>query len=210
MSVVAAPKNLVHGLHGVSWEEYLRLRQVPENRQLRMCYFEGTLELTSPSHPHEEMGTLIELLIFDWCDEHGLNIVPGGATTLKRGDLQYAVEADKSYHLQTADALRPGADLDLRIDPPPDLIVDVDITSSSRHRLPIYAALGVRELWIWRWDRLVVSGVTPVGDYAELGESVVLSGFPLAEARRLLAMWPTTSAVDLHRQFVSYLRDRAK
>jgi hypothetical protein len=82
-----------------------------------------------------------------------------------------------------------------------------DSAASSVPRLPIFAALGVPEVWRWRNNRLHILRLE--GDqYAERSESRVLPGFPFDEALRLIAARATMSETALMREFRERVRQR--
>ena len=96
-----------------------------------------------------------------------------GSTTYKREDLERGFEPDASFYIRNAERVRGKSRIDLDVDPPPDLVVEVDITNPSLDKLPIYARLGVPEVWRYDGERLTVFGLRGEG-YAEVAESSVL------------------------------------
>lgn len=171
-------------LEGVSWEVYLYLRQLQENRNVRMTYDEGSLELMSPSKLHERIAELMGRMIAVWTEERGIRIQGCGAVTFQRQPK--GLEPDRCYYIQNEKAVRRHDELDLERDPPPDLVVEIDVTSPSRSRLPIYAALGVPEVWWWRSEALKFFRLEG-GEYLERENSGALPGFPRQAAEALLA-----------------------
>lgn len=163
-------------LRDVSWDLYCQLRSSDERRNVRMTYCEGVLEIMSPSRIHERLTHLISRLVEAWAAEHNLELDCGGATTMQREDLERGLEPDNSYYVQHAEQMRDRDDLDLQIDPPPDLVIEVDITSSSRGRLPIYAKLGVHEVWRCNARTLKFYQLNELGEYQEISDSVVFPG----------------------------------
>jgi len=97
----------------------------------------------TPLMPHEHWNRLIEHLIFVLAEELNLEIYPTGSTTFKRLNQARGAEPDSSFYIQNAGSKR---EIDLTQDPPPDLVVEIDITSSSLNRFQIYATLGVPNL----------------------------------------------------------------
>jgi Uma2 family endonuclease len=108
--------------------------------------------------------------------------------------------------LQNEAAVRERDELDLERDPPPDLVVEVDLTSPSRGRLPLYQEIGVSEVWIWRADELTVHVLTNAGVYEERSASDALPGFPLETAAELLHQRHTTDETELMLQFRAAVR----
>ncbi len=134
-------------LHGISWQTYKRLlSELGDHRASRLAYDQGMLEITMPSDHHEIYKKLLERMIETLTEELGLPAKSFGSTTLNRDDLERGAEPDSCYYIQHVDQIE-GRHMDLGTDPPPDLIVEVDISSPSGRRLEIYRQLGVPEIW---------------------------------------------------------------
>jgi len=133
--------------HDLSWSAYEQiLRALGESRSSRLTYDEGTLEITMPLEEHESAVRLIELFIWILVEELDLQIKTMGSTTLNRPDLQKGAEPDNCYYIQNQSQVA-GRKVDLNQDPPPDLIVEVDITHTDINKLNLYATMGVPEFW---------------------------------------------------------------
>ncbi|HUY93593.1 MAG TPA: Uma2 family endonuclease [Pirellulales bacterium] len=172
-------------LSNIPWDVYETLRNQDENRHIRMTYVRGILEMMSPSKRHERVASILGRLIEAWTEVKGLGIQSCRMTTFKRQDLQSGLEPDNCYYLQHEPQVRNRDELDLSIDPPPDLAVEVDVSSSSLDRLPVYAAIGVPEVWRWRREQIQVHRLE--GDcYRTFDSSQTLAGFPIGEAADLL------------------------
>jgi Uma2 family endonuclease len=141
--------------HNISWQNYQQiLAALGQTRSSRLIYDQGTLEITMPLEEHESATRLIELFIRILVEEMGLKIKTMGSTTLNRDDLKRSAEPDNCYYIQNQPQVA-GKKVDLNEDPPPDLIVEVDITHSDINKLSFYASMGVQEFWryngeIWR------------------------------------------------------------
>jgi len=134
-------------LENVRWETFVELSEQRRGSVPRMTFDEGVLELMSPLRQHENIGRLIGRLVETYTEVHGIEIQSVASTTFKRRDLQKAFEADESYYLQHAEQIRPKEEIDLMIDPPPDLVIEIEITSSAIRKLKLFAAMGVPEVW---------------------------------------------------------------
>ncbi|WP_071189023.1 Uma2 family endonuclease [Trichormus sp. NMC-1] len=133
--------------HNISWSAYEQiLAALGESRSSRLIYDQGTLEITMPLEEHEVATRLIELLIRILVVEIGLKIKTMGSTTLNRSDLERSAEPDNCYYIQNQSKVA-GRKVDLNEDPPPDLIVEVDITHTDINKLDLYASMGVPEFW---------------------------------------------------------------
>ncbi|TRU21448.1 MAG: Uma2 family endonuclease, partial [Microcystis aeruginosa Ma_QC_B_20070730_S2] len=143
----------------LSWLSYRQILQaLGENNRAHLFYDRGTLEITMPLEEHEFYRELIGRFIYFLVSEFGLKIKSMGSTTLAREDLERGAEPDNAYYIQNQ-AKVLGKRINLTEDPPPDLVVEVDITHTDINKLALYARLGVPELWrfngqIWRIYRL--------------------------------------------------------
>lgn len=138
-------------LHNVGWQTYQTLlADMGEHRSARLAFDRGTLEIKMPSKLHELINRLLERIVTTLTEELGMNILSLGSTTFSYEALEQGFEPDSCFYIQNADRVHPEDDTPPQ-DFPPDLVVEVDITSSSRSRLNIYKAIGVPE--IWRYNR---------------------------------------------------------
>src|SRR5206468_4924994 len=130
------------------------------------AYDRGTLEIMSPTTKHERYNRTIALLVEILAEELGIDVVSLGSSTFKRGDLERGFEPDSCFYIKNAERIIDKDELDLTVDPPPDLVIEVDITSGSLPKFPIYGQLGVTEIWRYDGRRLYIYQL--VGDsYAE-------------------------------------------
>ena len=145
-------------LHGVSWETYERLLvDFAESHAAHFAYDRGMLEIRVPSAKHEEANRTMALLIEMLALELDVSVRNLGSTTFKREDLARGFEPDTCFYIQSAQRILGKDELDLSVDPPPDLVIEIDTTHPSLDKLPIYAAIGVPE--IWRYDGHTVTVV---------------------------------------------------
>ena len=135
-------------MHGVSWQTYQRLlADRGERCGVLLAYDRGTVELRMPSQEHEWVKTTLSQIVEAVAFARDLHYRSLGSTTFGREDLARGFEPDACFYLDHAYALAPDRPLDLTVDPPPDVVIEVDITRSSLDKLPIYAALRVPEVW---------------------------------------------------------------
>lgn len=161
-------------LPGISWETYQALvRDLESQPSRRLIYDNGMLEIFMPLPPHERykcwMGRFVEIVT----EELEVEICSLGACTWNRKDLAKGVEADECYYIQNESVIRGRMAIDLMIDPPPDLAIEIDITSPSIPRLPIYQALGVPEIWRFDGEKVVFLALNN-GEYQEIEQSIAL------------------------------------
>jgi Uma2 family endonuclease len=131
----------------LTWQRYQQISQaLGARRSARLTYDQGTLEITTPHEEHEFAAELIGIFIRILVAELGLKIKSMGSTTLDREDLERGAEPDKGFYIQSQPLVQ-GRNVDLKTDPPPDLVVEVDITHSDIDKLRLYESLGVPEFW---------------------------------------------------------------
>ena len=175
METVQSPAEQRVLLENVSWETYGSLLSGRgEKRVPRFTYDRGILEVMSPSSEHESISYYVGLLIALVAEETGVDVYGVGSTTFKRADAQRGFEPDACFYIRNAEQVRGKARIDLDADPPPDLVVEVDITSPSLDKLPIYAQMGVSEIWRHDGNALSFFALSDSG-YSEVEKSVVLS-----------------------------------
>ena len=141
-------------LHGISWKGYLQiLDALPQTRAARLTYDDGVLEITVPLEIHEFSRCLIECFIRTLVELMGLRIKTMGSTTMNYPNLKKGAEPDNAYYIQNQPLVK-GRQVDFKQDPPPDLVVEVDITHTDSAKNKFYAKLGVPEFW--RFDGRVL------------------------------------------------------
>jgi Uma2 family endonuclease len=161
-------------LKGIHWNTYQALvRDLESQPSRRLTYDNGSLEIWMPLPPHESykrwLGRLVEIVT----EELDIEIRSLSASTWSREDLAKGVEADECYYIQNEAVIRGKMAIDLTVDPPPDLAIEIDITSPSLPRLPIYRALGVPEVWRFDGSRLQLLSLID-GEYREVTTSIAI------------------------------------
>lgn len=140
--------------HHLSWDDYLAmLAAVGDNRSARITYDKGKLEITMPLQAHEFAGEMIALFIRILVEEFELEVMSMGSTTLNYPKLEKGAEPDKGFYIQNHH-LVAGKTVDLAEDPPPDLVVEIDITHTDIDKLAMYAAMGIKEFWRFDGEHL--------------------------------------------------------
>ncbi len=165
-------------IHNLSWQEFEQvLAELGEQRNTRIAYYRGTLEIMSPlalhERPHRIIADIVKAILNvqerDWEDF--------GSTTLKQPEIA-GVEPDTCFYIQNASRVRGCRDMDLAVYPPPDLAIESDVT--SRTALDAYEALRVPEVWIYR-NRTLKIYLLQNGDYIESSVSLIFPNLPIAE-----------------------------
>lgn len=163
-------------LYDVSWETYESLLADHEDRSSpRFTYDRGVLEITSPSAEHEELNDTFKLLVYVLAEGMDLEVRGFGSTTFRRRGMKRGFEPDSSFYIQSLERISGKTKLDLRFDPPPDLVIEIDITSPSLDKLPTFAAIGVPEVWRYDGSRLTIYRLEKKA-YVTSAESVALAG----------------------------------
>jgi Uma2 family endonuclease len=136
-------------LRGLSWDAYLQiLNALPQSRGSRLTYDDGVLEITVPLELHEFSGRLIECFVRAMVELTGQKIKTMGSTTMNYPNLKKGAEPDNAYYIQNQPLVK-GRNVDFSQDPPPDLVVEVDITHTYIAKNQFYASLGVPEFWLF-------------------------------------------------------------
>ncbi len=193
-------------LHGISWQTYLALRDSTENEHVRMTYQAGELTMTSPSKTHEQYASLIARLVDAWTEEMDIDIQSCRTATFKREDLQRGLEPDNCYYVANERLVRSKTELDLAVDPPPDLAMEIDLGGKTVDKLLMYAAFGVPEVWRFDGRNLQVFGLGEDGRYRLQVSSPSFPGLPPAEIEGVLRKLGTASETALVRSFRQWIR----
>ncbi|MBE7384526.1 MAG: Uma2 family endonuclease [Leptolyngbya sp. SIO1E4] len=144
-------------LHDVSWSEFEAiLEELGEHRSTRIAYDNGLLEIMAPLPEHEYFKQSISIAIEDIAEVLEQDYESYGSTTWRQHVKQAGLEPDNCFYFQNEARIRGKLNFDLSHDPPPDLALEIDITSKSLNRFPIYARLGVPELWCYDNGTLTV------------------------------------------------------
>jgi Uma2 family endonuclease len=150
------------------------------------------------------LGRLIEVVT----EELNIPIQSAGSTTFEREDLECGLEADDWYYIRNEPLIRAKRAVDLAIDPPPDLAVEIDISRSSLNRMGIYAAIGVPEVWRFDGVTLRVYHLTADGDYVEADHSQHFPFVPLGELANFLHQRTQMDETSLVRSFRQWVREQ--
>ncbi|MUG97123.1 Uma2 family endonuclease [Scytonema sp. UIC 10036] len=165
--------------HDVSWQEFEAiLEELGEHRVSRLAYSRGTLEIRMPLPKHEKTKVLIGDLVKILLEELSMDCEPFGSTTFKREDMVQGVEPDDSFYIQNYARMIGKDRIDLTVDPPPDLAIEVDVTSKTQ--LDVYEALSVPELWRYEDGKLQIN-ILQHGKYVESQISQIFPDLPIFE-----------------------------
>ncbi len=136
-------------LPNISWQTYeTMLVDMGDHGSVRLVYDQGILEIRMPSDIHEAINRLLARIVGVLAEELNLPLKEFGSVTLNRRDIKKGAEPDSCFYIQNADRIR-GNRIDISVDPPPDLIIEVDITNSSARSFGVYQTLGIPEVWLY-------------------------------------------------------------
>lgn len=195
-------------LAGISWDLYEQLRENEENWHIRMAYDNGRLELMSPSSSHESVTKLIARLVEAFTAELAIPLRSLRSNTWKRREMGKGCEADECYYLLNHQRVKGRLNVDLSVDPPPDLVIETEVSRSIVSKLPIYAALGVPEIWRWRKNGLAAYSLAADGKYVAREFSLNL---PMLRVKDLEPFLDFELAADERawiRTFQAWVRER--
>jgi Uma2 family endonuclease len=166
-------------LENVSWKEFEAiLEELGEHRGTRIAYSHGTLEIMAPLPEHEKPKDIISDLVKILLDESGIDWEPYGSTTFRRQDKAAGIEPDACFYIQNASRMIGAERIDLAIDPPPDLAIEVDVTSQTQ--VSAYEALQVPEIWRFTNQQLQIF-IFKNGTYIKSVTSPTFPNLPIAE-----------------------------
>ena len=198
---------------GVDWDAYVALADDPAHARFKFTYDEptGRLEVEMPNgYVHEVVADALGLLIAAFARERGLRTKSTGSLSLRRRR-RGGADGDRSFYITNFDRRPPWGTNLLNLaagQTPPDLVIEVDVTSPSPgvSKLPIYARLGVPEVWVWRDDEIVCRRLAEGENYEVVTDSVELLGFPLAFAAELIRDRPDAGDGELQDALAARLR----
>lgn len=204
-TLLVPPDEIIH-LSGISWKTYETLLEELSARRLRLTYNRGNLEIMAPSPEHELSKEVLGRFVETLAEELEVKIYPLGSTTFKQPELS-GVEPDKCFYIRNIAVVRGKRRLNLTEDPAPDLMVEIDVTSSSQNRLQVYADLGVAEVWIYNGESLVVNQLQK-GTYITSQTSQFFANLPISDIAIFLQQAETVDYLELVKAFRSWVRSQ--
>jgi Uma2 family endonuclease len=203
-TLIQSPDRVV--LKNISWQSYQSLIiDFEREPAMRLTYDRGTLEIRMPLAPHETYKKILGRLIETATEELNLEIRSLGSLTCSREDLAKGLEPDQCYYIQNEAMVRGVEQIDLAKFPPPDLAVEIDITSSSLDRFSIYAALKVPEIWRYDGQLLVIYGLVG-SEYIIQDSSIALPQLKTTDILQFLSLSTSIGENNLVKQFRQWLR----
>lgn len=191
-ALVAVPDEQRMLLHGVSWKEYVILRELMDRPGLRMTYLAGALELMMPSPEHELWKTNIARFIELYAHIKRIDLYGYGSTTFKREAKERGAEPDECYLVDKA------------LQDFPEIVLEVIHTSPLLNKLDVYAGFGVAEVWVFRDGAFNLFALAAAaGGYVAVERSALLPAIDFAIVARYAVRKDTPIAL---REFEDELR----
>jgi Uma2 family endonuclease len=182
------------------------LRAFAHRRAIRITFDRGRLEIMSPLHEHESDADMLGRMVVTLTEELGLPLKAGGSSTLRRRRRRRGLEPDRCYWIAQEARVRGKRRIVLSVDPPPDLAIEVDVTSSSLDRMAIYAALGVPEVWRLDGQTLAFHVLGAGAVYTLVNHSLSFPQVTPGDLIGFLALRATLDENEVIRQFRVWIR----
>jgi Uma2 family endonuclease len=176
--------------HGVSWEEYERtlLELEAAGSNAHVTFDNGEMEIMTNGDLHERAKKALARLLETYALEADIPITGLGQVTCRRRDLLKGLDPDECYYVHTPPPPTPegSAPLDLVAYAPPDLAIEIEVSQSSVPKQPIYAGLGIAEVWRYDGERLVLLRLTAEGKYIRADRSLAFPALPIDRLKQFL------------------------
>ena len=193
----------------VSWNFYRAMLREFDEQPSRINYDRGTLEIMTLSLEHESLKAVIGLMMGLLAIHLKVRVKHGGSTTLKRLTKKKGLEADQCYWVGNEPAVRTKKRIDLRVDPPPDLVIEIDVMHAVVDREKIYAALGVPEMWVLGRDANLAAFALVQGAWQPIEHSRSFPFLRVADLNSFVARIGVDDDTTVLADFADWLRKSA-
>ena len=207
MTLASPPIEQQFLLEDADWELYEAILERVGDRHIFVTYDRGRLELMSPSYKHDKRGRRIALIINILAEELQIPIEGGGSTTFRRQDLDKGLEPDECFYVQNVNRIVGKSEIDLSLDPPPDLAIEVEISRRMIKRVPIYESMGVPEIWRDDGKQVRVFQLGTDGHYHQTECSASFPMMPLEQIERLLELANCMDQMNWTRTVRKWIRE---
>jgi Uma2 family endonuclease len=194
-------------LRDVGWNDYEAMLEIVGERHVRVTYDRGTMEVAMPSQLHEQAAQLFGLFVSRLAEELQIPYEPLGMTTWRKPDAERGLESDQCYYIKNQAIVRQRDVLDLDIDPPPDLAVEIDITSSSLNRMGIYAEIAVPEVWRYDGKTVTFFVLRPDRRYEPSDESASFAALRPADVEHLIELGRSMDKLNWARELRKWIQN---
>ncbi len=187
------------------WAELeLILTEMGDRRAARIAHNDEVLEIRVPLPKHERTKSILGDAVKILLEELEIDCECFGSITFKRQEMSYGIEPDECFYIQNQQLMVGKYRVDLSIDPPPDLAIEVDVTSKTQ--ISAYLKLQVPELWVYADDELKIYTLQ-AGAYQLSTVSQIFRGLPvLTMVQNLLARSVTIGRSQSLREFRQDIR----
>jgi Uma2 family endonuclease len=204
--ILIPPQEIIH-LSGISWHTYESLlNELSTTSRFRLTYYRGNLEILVRSPEHERYKKIVGRFVETLAEELELDIDPLGSTTFKRPEISGG-EPDECFYIKNVKFIQGKTRINLQQDPPPDLVVEIDITSSSKDRFAVYAEMGVPEIWRYDGNKFTIN-ILENGKYIVVDESLAFPNLPLTQISKFLKDSGSKKYLELVREFRDWVRSQ--
>jgi Uma2 family endonuclease len=213
MSVVTLPQaEQQFTWYHLSWDQYEALLLALGDRRLRHTYVEGALEIVSPSMEHESSKSVLGDFVVTLCRVLRLSRKSIGSATMKKKAWRRGLEPDEGFYIghESVQRMRGRRQFDPDRDPPPELIVEVDVSSSSEDRIEFYRRLRVSEIWRLADGVVQFYGLAQNGRYRKLKRSRLFPMLTCDDLNRFLAMRDAMDDTELELEFETWVRNQVE
>jgi Uma2 family endonuclease len=201
MSTATLPTEQHLRLSSVDWRTYVALGDLLGERPIRFTYDRGELEIMTLSPEHERLKRLLARLLDTLTEEMNIDVAGFGSMTFRREDLARGLEPDECFWIQHESQVRGRDVLDFTVDPPPDLVLEVEVTRNFIDRLALCAVLGVPEVWRFDGQTIQIFLRNQTGDYVGAERSLAFPFLLVAELLPFLALNATQSETKVIQAF---------
>ncbi len=208
MVTTATPAETRVLLENISWQTFkTMLAEMGSERNSRIAYDNGTIEIMTPLMPHENSNRLIEGLVVVLCEELSLEVKRAGSLTLTRDDLERGGEPDSSYYIQNEFLVRSNEKIDLAFDPPPDLVLEVEYSRPKIDKLQLYASMGIPEFWRYNGSVLRIY-ILEGGKYLEVQASPTFTPIAVREIPQFIQESKKNGEIATTRAFRTWVKQQ--
>lgn len=173
-------------LHNISWETYEKiLAEHDEVSNPHFAFCDGELEIMVLGYQHERLKDDLTELTVEIARILEIDYRGAASTTFRRQKKQKGFEGDSSFYFKNANIVRAKKEIDLNIDPPPELVIEIDITHGSLPKFPIFSALGIEEVWLFDGENVIFYRLEDE-EYKQVAESICLFGVKSETVTELL------------------------
>lgn len=208
MATIASPSSGEHLVifRDVPWQTYVSLLNARGDRRVRLTYHRGVLEIMTLSKLHEILSEVLGGFVKAIAKAYGFEVQSVGSMTMHAEELQSGGEADKAFYIRHEEVVRDREEYDPAIDPPPDLAVEVDLSSSSARRMLVFAELGIPEIWRYDGEHLAFSSLGSDGQYHAVGQSLAFPGLSAADLETFVHRRGTVGEIALDEELAKWVR----